>query len=95
MGFGEILQWLQDNHMGDMAIEVARTGVEDMNTLRNMTIDTMKAHGVSMTNISRLWEGIHGHEIIEDFDHTPITQVAEVASHGLLTWRSQTEKTPS
>ena len=44
-----------------------------MNTLRNMTIDTMKAHGVSMTNISRLWEGIHGHEIIEEFDHTPIT----------------------
>ena len=73
MGFGEILQWLQDNHMGDMAIEVARTGVEDMNTLRNMSIDTMKEHGVSMTNISRLWEGIHGHEIIEDFDHTPIT----------------------
>ena len=44
-----------------------------MNTLRNMSIDTMKEHGVSMTNISRLWEGIHGHEIIEDFDHTPIT----------------------
>ena len=48
MGFGEILQWLQDNHMGDIAIEVASTGVEDMATLRNMSVDLMKTHEISM-----------------------------------------------
>ena len=58
--------------MGDMAIEVARTGVEDMNTLRNMSIDLMKTHEISMVNIRRLWEGLHGHEIIEDYDTPPI-----------------------
>ena len=73
MGFGEILQWLQDNHMGDIAIEVASTGVEDMTTLRNMSVDLMKTHDISMVNIRRLWEGLHGHEIIEDYDTLPIT----------------------
>ena len=61
MGFGEILQWLQDNHMGDIAIEVARTGVEDMETLRKH----MRYQWSTL-------EGLHGHEIIEDYDTPPI-----------------------
>ena len=49
-----------------------------MNALRIMPIDTMKTHGVSMTNIRRLWEGLHGHEIIEDFETTPIVSRSDL-----------------
>ena len=73
MGFSDILRWLQANHMGDMAIEVAQTGAEDMTSLRVMTVHDFKSHHVSMTNIRRLWEGLHGHEIIEEFDSLPTT----------------------
>ena len=44
-----------------------------MTTLRNMSVDLMKTHDISMVNIRRLWEGLHGHEIIEDYDTFPIT----------------------
>ena len=44
-----------------------------MTTLRNMSVDLMKTHDISMVNIRRLWEGLHGHEIIEDYDTLPIT----------------------
>ena len=44
-----------------------------MTTLRNMSVDLMKTHDISIVNIRRLWEGLHGHEIIEDYDTLPIT----------------------
>ena len=43
-----------------------------------MTVDDMKSHQISMTNIRRLWEGLHGHEFIEDFDHAPITNRSDL-----------------
>ena len=44
-----------------------------MTSLRVMTVHDFKSHHVSMTNIRRLWEGLHGHEIIEEFDSLPTT----------------------
>ena len=55
--------------MGDLAIQVAELGVDDMDTLRNMDSSQFIELGMDNVSIRRLWEGLHGLEVLVVHDH--------------------------
>ena len=69
MGFKDVLDWLRANNMGDLAIQVAELGVDDMDTLRNMDSSQFIELGMDNVSIRRLWEGLHGLEVLVVHEH--------------------------
>ena len=64
MGFKDILDWLRANDMGDLAIKVAEMGIDDMDSLRATDITTFQEHGLDNLSTRRIWESLHGPDIL-------------------------------
>ena len=64
MGFKDILDWLRANDMGDLAIKVAEMGIDDMDSLRATDITTFQEHGLANLSTRRIWESLHGPDIL-------------------------------
>ena len=64
MGFKDILDWLRANNMGDLAIKVAEMGIDDMDSLRATDITTFQEHGLGNLSTRRIWESLHGPDIL-------------------------------
>ena len=64
MGFKDILDWLRANNMGDLAIKVAEMGIDDMDSLRATDITTFQEHGLDNLSTRRIWESLHGPDIL-------------------------------
>ena len=64
MGFKDILDWLRANNMGDLAIKVAEMGIDVMDSLRATDITTFQEHGLDNLSTRRIWESLHGPDIL-------------------------------
>ena len=73
MGFKDILDWLRANNMGDLAIKVAEMGIDDMDSLRATDITTFQEHGLDNLSTRRIWESLHGPDILVIHEPEPVT----------------------
>ena len=73
MGFKDILDWLRANNMGDLAIKVAEMGIDDMDSLRATDITTFQEHGLDNLSTRRIWESLHGPDILVIHDQETAT----------------------
>ena len=73
MGFKDILDWLRANNMGDLAIKVAEMGIDDMDSLRATDITTFQENGLDNLSTRRIWESLHGPDILVIHESEPAT----------------------
>ena len=61
------------NNMGDLAIKVAELGIDDMDSLRATDITTFQENGLDNLSTRRIWESLHGPDIIVIHESEPAT----------------------